>query len=95
MCPNGQFHGLDREPELENMYNVHLIRLKVMNVYHHGSSEFTFLLKFPGPYKIPAIKELRKLAALGLKDAKDQVEAWASGDLGWLPGINMTKREEE
>ena len=37
--------------------------------------------------KIPAIKKLREHIGCGLKEAKDQVEAWAK-EKGWVEPIN-------
>ena len=37
--------------------------------------EFDVILEAPGDYKIPVIKEVRALTNLGLKEAKDLVEA--------------------
>ncbi len=38
-------------------------------------TEFTVILKSPGGQKIPVIKEVRAITGLGLKEAKELVEA--------------------
>ncbi len=38
-------------------------------------TEFTIILKSPGGQKIPVIKEVRAITGLGLKEAKELVEA--------------------
>lgn len=44
-----------------------------------GASNWDLMLTGPGPNKIDAIKAVRELTGLGLKDAKDLVEATANG----------------
>lgn len=38
-------------------------------------TEFDVILKAPGPQKVPVIKEVRAMTGLGLKEAKQLVEA--------------------
>ena len=44
--------------------------------------EFDVVLEAAGENKIPVIKEVRGLTSLGLKEAKDLVEACPQGNLG-------------
>jgi len=53
--------------------------------------EFDVILKAAGPKKINVIKEVRSITGLGLKEAKDLVEA---GDKAVKEGITKVEAEE-
>ena len=54
-------------------------------------TEFNVILKAAGSQKVPVIKEVRALTGLGLKDAKDLVEA---GGKTVKEGISKEEAEE-
>ncbi len=54
-------------------------------------TEFNVILKAAGSQKVPVIKEVRVLTGLGLKDAKDLVEA---GGKAVKEGVSKEEAEE-
>lgn len=76
--PNPNHHFLSgREPHAFINMSPHHIRGHCVTLLNRGR-------------KIPAIKDLRLLLQCGLKEAKDQVDWWESGEIGWV-NTDMSK----